>query len=97
MTAQDLCTMIRARLNPVIFLINNKVICCYQWSAVLQFAGIRSQAVCKLLCICTQGYTIQRQIRSGPYNLIHNWNYVKLVESLDNGANASWAARVQHF
>ena len=96
MTAQDLGTMIRARLNPVIFLINNKVICCYQWTGVLQFAGAQSQAIRKLLCTCTQGYTIQRQIRSGPYNLIHNWDYVKLVEALDNGANASWAVRVRH-
>ena len=31
---------------------------------------------------------------AGPYNKIQNWDYVKLIESMDNGNDQSWAVRV---
>ena len=31
---------------------------------------------------------------AGPYNKIQNWDYVKFIESMDNGNDQSWAVRV---
>jgi len=31
---------------------------------------------------------------AGPYNKIQNWDYVKHIESMDNGNDQSWAVRV---
>jgi pyruvate decarboxylase len=56
--------MMRYKLNPVIFLINNG------------------------------GYTIEVEIHDGPYNVIKNWDYVKLIEAIDNNGNGAYAVRV---
>ena len=54
MTCQEISTMIRYHLNPIIILINNG------------------------------SYTIEVQIHDGPYNVLHNWDYVGLVHALNN-------------
>ena len=63
MTAQDVSTMLRYRLNPLIVVVNNG------------------------------SYTIEVQIHDGPYNEIKNWDYVGLVNALDNGGGGAFAAR----
>jgi pyruvate decarboxylase len=54
MTCQEVSTMLRYHLKPVIILINNG------------------------------SYTIEVQIHDGPYNVLHNWDYVGLVHALNN-------------
>ena len=61
---QDISTIIRWKLAPIIFLINN------------------------------QGYTIEVEIHDGPYNYIHNWDYVALVEAIDNKQGNALCLRV---
>jgi pyruvate decarboxylase len=55
MTAQELSTIIRYRLTPIIFLVNNA------------------------------SYGIEVQIHDGPYNVINNWSYAKLVDVFRGG------------
>ena len=33
------------------------------------------------------------QIHDGPYNVLHNWDYVGLVRALDNGRGDAFTAR----
>ncbi|KAG7674915.1 hypothetical protein Ndes2526B_g07757 [Nannochloris sp. 'desiccata'] len=54
MTCQEISTMLRYHLNPIIILINNG------------------------------SYTIEVQIHDGPYNVLNNWDYVGLVNAMNN-------------
>lgn len=54
MTAQEVSTMLRYQLKPIIFLFNNKA------------------------------YTIEVEIHDGPYNTLHEWDYTKLIDALNN-------------
>ncbi|XP_027191883.1 pyruvate decarboxylase 1-like [Cicer arietinum] len=40
------------------------------------------------------GYTTEAEIHEGPYNVIKNWNYAGLVETIDNGEGKCWTAKV---
>ncbi|KAK7328116.1 hypothetical protein VNO77_22212 [Canavalia gladiata] len=41
------------------------------------------------------GYATEVEIHDGPYNVIKNWNYAGMVETMDNGEGKCWTARVQ--
>ncbi|CAL9083339.1 unnamed protein product [Musa acuminata var. zebrina] len=41
------------------------------------------------------GYTIEVEIHDGPYNVIKNWNYTALVDSIHNGEGKCWTTKVQ--
>jgi pyruvate decarboxylase len=41
------------------------------------------------------GYTTEAEIRDGPYNVIKNWNYAGLVETIDNGEGKCFTAKVR--
>lgn len=64
-SCQDISSIIRWKLNPIIFLINN------------------------------QGYTIEVEIHDGPYNYIHNWDYVGVVQAIDNKQGNSLCLKVR--
>ncbi|XP_027338096.1 pyruvate decarboxylase 2-like [Abrus precatorius] len=40
------------------------------------------------------GYTTEVEIHDGPYNVIKNWNYAGMVETIDNGEGKCWTAKV---
>ncbi|XP_028076731.1 pyruvate decarboxylase 3-like, partial [Camellia sinensis] len=40
------------------------------------------------------GYTIEVEIHDGPYNVIKNWNYTGLVDTIHNGEGKCWTAKV---
>lgn len=40
------------------------------------------------------GYTIEVEIHDGPYNVIKNWNYTALVDSIHNGEGKCWTTKV---
>jgi indolepyruvate decarboxylase len=65
LTAQEVSTMIRNRVDAVLILVNNG------------------------------GYTIEVEIHDGPYNVIKNWDYVRLVEAFnaEDGAGLGLRAR----
>lgn len=56
---------------------------------------LREKANPIIFLINNGGYTIEVEIHDGPYNVIHNWDYVALVKALDNGIDRSWATRVK--
>jgi TPP-dependent 2-oxoacid decarboxylase len=64
LTAQEVSTMIRYGLKPIIFLINNG------------------------------GYTIEVEIHDGPYNVINNWNYTKLIDVFNSDSGKGWSTKV---
>jgi len=64
LTAQELSTLIRYDLNPIIFLMNNAA------------------------------YTIEVQIHDGPYNVINNWHYAKLIDTFSRGRKGIMSATV---
>ncbi|URD75051.1 Pyruvate decarboxylase isozyme [Musa troglodytarum] len=39
------------------------------------------------------GYTIEVEIHDGPYNVIKNWNYTALVDSIHNGEGKCWTTK----
>ena len=41
------------------------------------------------------GYTVEVEIHDGPYNVINNWNYVKLLEVFDPEGLRSWGMQVR--
>ncbi|KAF9588707.1 hypothetical protein IFM89_014583 [Coptis chinensis] len=41
------------------------------------------------------GYTIEVEIHDGPYNVIKNWDYTKLVDAIHNGEGKCWTAKVR--
>jgi len=41
------------------------------------------------------GYTTEAEIHDGPYNVIKNWNYVGLIETIDNGEGKCFTAKVR--
>lgn len=41
------------------------------------------------------GYTVEVEIHDGPYNVINNWNYVKLLEVFDPEGTRSWGMQVR--
>ncbi|KAJ1414498.1 P-loop containing nucleoside triphosphate hydrolase [Sesbania bispinosa] len=38
-------------------------------------------------------YSIEVEIHDGPYNVIKNWNYTGLVQTIDNGEGKCWTAK----
>lgn len=48
-----------------------------------------------IVLINNGSYTIEVQIHDGPYNVLKSWDYVKLVEAMDAGEGAIFAARVK--
>ena len=40
------------------------------------------------------GYTIEVEIHDGPYNVINNWNYAKLLEVFDPPGQRTWSTQV---
>ncbi|KAJ1396522.1 Thiamine pyrophosphate enzyme, C-terminal TPP-binding [Sesbania bispinosa] len=40
------------------------------------------------------GYSTEVEIHDGPYNVIKNWNYTGLVQTIDNGEGKCWTAKV---
>lgn len=40
------------------------------------------------------GYTIEVEIHDGPYNVIKNWNYAALIDSIHNGEGKCWTTKV---
>ena len=40
------------------------------------------------------GYTIEVEIHDGPYNVINNWNYARLVDVFNGEAGKGWSAKV---
>ncbi|KAK9152966.1 hypothetical protein Sjap_000446 [Stephania japonica] len=40
------------------------------------------------------GYTTEAKIHDGPYNVIKNWDYTKLVDAIHNGDGNCWTAKV---
>ena len=63
LTAQEISTMIRYELKPIIFPINNG------------------------------GYTIEVEIHDGPYNVINNWHYAKLIDLFNGSDGKGWSTR----
>ncbi len=39
-------------------------------------------------------YTIEVEIHDGPYNVIKNWDYVGLIQAMQNGQGKLFATRV---
>ncbi len=40
------------------------------------------------------GYTIEVEIHDGPYNVIKNWSYAGLVNTIQNGEGNCWTTKV---
>ncbi|RDX66248.1 Pyruvate decarboxylase 4, partial [Mucuna pruriens] len=40
------------------------------------------------------GYTTEVEIHDGPYNVIKNWNYAGMVETIDHGEGKCWTAKL---
>ncbi|KAJ1377100.1 P-loop containing nucleoside triphosphate hydrolase [Sesbania bispinosa] len=38
-------------------------------------------------------YSTEVEIHDGPYNVIKNWNYTGLVQTIDNGEGKCWTAK----
>ncbi|CAB4284783.1 unnamed protein product [Prunus armeniaca] len=41
------------------------------------------------------GYTIEVEIHDGPYNVIKNWNYTGLIDTIHNGEVKCWTTKVR--
>lgn len=41
------------------------------------------------------GYTVEIEIHDGPYNVINNWNYSKLLEVFDPEGSRTWSKQVR--
>ncbi|XP_050382210.1 pyruvate decarboxylase 4-like [Argentina anserina] len=41
------------------------------------------------------GYTVEKAIHDGPYNVIKNWNYTGVVDAIHNGEGKCWTAKVR--
>ncbi|KAL8109489.1 hypothetical protein AgCh_025548 [Apium graveolens] len=41
------------------------------------------------------GYTIEVEIRDGPYNVIKNWNYTALIDTIHNGEGKCLTTKVR--
>ncbi|PRQ29103.1 putative pyruvate decarboxylase [Rosa chinensis] len=41
------------------------------------------------------GYTIEVEIRDGPYNVIKNWDYTGLVDAIHNAEGKCWTTKVR--
>lgn len=70
---------------------------------MLQCASSAYLLLSKVLLSCTvefcaclhTGYTIEVEIHDGPYNYIHNWDYVGVVQAIDNKQGHALCLRVQ--
>ena len=40
------------------------------------------------------GYTTEVEIHDGPYNVIKNWNYIGLVDAIQNSEGKCWTKKV---
>lgn len=60
LTAQAISTMLRYKLKPIIFLMNNG------------------------------SYAIEVEIHNGPYNILNDWKYANLVETLNVKKSSAW-------
>ncbi|KAG0568404.1 hypothetical protein KC19_6G017200, partial [Ceratodon purpureus] len=40
------------------------------------------------------GYTIEVAIHDGPYNVIKNWDYTRMIDAIDNGEGRAWTSKV---
>ncbi|XP_047336166.1 pyruvate decarboxylase 2-like [Impatiens glandulifera] len=41
------------------------------------------------------GYGLEFKIHDGPYNVIKNWDYTRLVDAIDNGEGKCWTAKIR--
>lgn len=41
-------------------------------------------------------YTTEEKFHLGPYNVIKDWNYTALVDSIHNGEGNCWTTKVRH-
>ena len=41
------------------------------------------------------GYTVEVEIHDGPYNVIQNWDYAKLLQVFDPQGDRTWSAKVR--
>ncbi|XP_062188134.1 pyruvate decarboxylase 2-like [Phragmites australis] len=55
---------------------------------------LRCEQTSIIFLINNGGYTIEVEIHDGPYNVIKNWNYTGLVDSIHNGEGNCWTAKV---
>ncbi|KAJ4982006.1 hypothetical protein NE237_032843 [Protea cynaroides] len=56
---------------------------------------IRSGQRSIIFLINNGGYTIEVEIHDGPYNVIKNWDYTKLVDAIHNGEGKCWTTKVR--
>ncbi|OKP10308.1 Pyruvate decarboxylase 3 [Penicillium subrubescens] len=72
MTAQELSTMIRLKMNSVIFIFNNMG---YRIEVRVSRPALDQQLIIRIY---------QSAIHDGPYNYVSNWNYALFAETLCN-------------
>jgi pyruvate decarboxylase len=65
LSAQEISTMLRYKLKPIIFLMNNG------------------------------SYAIEVEIHDGPYNVINDWKYASIVETLNVKKSNAWGCSVK--
>lgn len=80
MTGQEVSTMIRQGLNPIIFIINNDG---YQVERAIHSPYN--------FIISNDGYQVERAIHDGPYTDIQPWNYHLIPRIFEGG----WGLRVE--
>ncbi|PHT72471.1 hypothetical protein T459_23256 [Capsicum annuum] len=49
-----------------------------------------------IFLINNYGYTIKVEIHDGPYNVIKNWNYTRLVDAIHKGEGKYWTTKVYY-
>ncbi|OIV95897.1 hypothetical protein TanjilG_27001 [Lupinus angustifolius] len=79
---------------------NKRVIACigdgsFQVTAQDISTMIRCGQKTIIFLINNGGYTIEVEIHDGPYNVIKNWDYTRLVEAIHNGEGKCWTAKVR--
>lgn len=47
-----------------------------------------------LFLINNGGYTIEVAIHDGPYNVIKNWDYSRIIDAIHNGEGRVWTTKV---
>ncbi|KAK2446998.1 pyruvate decarboxylase [Trifolium repens] len=67
---------------------------CFQVSGQEVSTMLRCGQNVIIFLINNGGYTTEAEIHDGPYNVIKNWNYAGLVETIDNGEGKCFTAKV---
>ncbi|CAJ2648933.1 pyruvate decarboxylase [Trifolium pratense] len=67
---------------------------CFQVSGQEVSTMLRCGQNVIIFLINNGGYTTEAEIHDGPYNVIKNWNYAGLVDTIDNGEGKCFTAKV---